>query len=282
MIIVKLMGGLGNQMFQYAAARGLSDETIYLDLSFLDRYSQSTESFTARKYELDLFGNLKAKKLNGFIARILCHTGRFAFLKIFLPKRWNNFTVIGDNTIEVIDSKKNYILDGYFQNEQLFKEKSISIKQEFIFPTETDNLASLSNQVKNKHNSVAIHVRRGDYLKPNIGKHHPVLDIEYYKKAIEYINSKIKNPFFYIFSDDPIWCESNFTFLNFGYKIIEKRYTDWESMYLMSVCKHNIIANSSFSWWGAWLNKHEIKIVIAPKFWFPKLQNPASEDWIKI
>ncbi|WP_293311986.1 alpha-1,2-fucosyltransferase [Pedobacter sp. UBA5917] len=282
MIIVKLKGGLGNQMFQYAAARGVTDKTIYLDLTFFERNNQTTEAFTARSYELAIFDHLNAKKLNGLIARVLSHTGRFTFLKKVIPKRWNNFTILNDNNPVEVDDKGNYIFDGYFQNEDIFLKNVSSVKKAFTFPKLSGSAISIADEIFSKHNPVAIHVRRGDYLNLSISQHHPVLSVDYYKKGITELNKKLENVFFYIFSDDPVWCKSAFGFLTTNYKIIKETNTDWEAIHLMSICKHNIIANSSFSWWGAWLNNNPEKIVIAPDNWFPTLPNPASKTWLKI
>ncbi len=282
MVIIKLKGGLGNQMFQYAAARGLTNETVYIDQSFFKQNGKTTDSFTARKYALEIFKNLKAKKLNDTFARVLSHSGRFSLLKNLFPKRWKNFTIITGNESFELNYLKNYLIDGYFQREDYFEKIQSNIRAEFSFPKLTAQTHKISEEIKNKPNAVSIHVRRGDYLKPSIAKHHPVLDLFYYKKAIECLEKKIDHPFFYIISDDLDWCESNFGFLGENFCVLRETEQDWEAMYLMSICKHNIIANSSFSWWGAWLNKNPQKTVFAPQKWFPTLPNPASKTWIKI
>ena len=132
----------------------------------------------------------------------------------------------------------------------------------------------------NKSNSVSLHVRRGDYLNlKNIG----VLDVDYYIKAVEYIRKNVEKPTFYIFSDDLEWCKNSLGFLD------DCIYVDWtqteiDDLKLMSFCRHNIIANSSFSWWGAWLNQNPKKTVIAPKGWLlndPDSSNVILSDWVK-
>ena len=131
-----------------------------------------------------------------------------------------------------------------------------------------------------KTNSVSLHVRRGDYLNlKNIG----VLDVDYYTKAVEYIRKNVENPTFYIFSDDLEWCKNSLGFLD-DFIFVDRTQTEIGDLKLMSFCRHNIIANSSFSWWSAWLNQNPKKIVIAPKGWL--LNDPGSNkvilsDWVK-
>ncbi len=136
------------------------------------------------------------------------------------------------------------------------------------------------NSIKNS-NSVSLHVRRGDYLKiKNIN----VLDVDYYMKAVDYIKKNVEKPMFYIFSDDLDWCKNNLGFLN-NCNYVDLTQTEIDDLKLMSFCQHNIIANSSFSWWGAWLNQNPKKIVIAPKEWLindPGSSNVILSDWIKL
>ena len=129
-------------------------------------------------------------------------------------------------------------------------------------------------------NSVSLHVRRGDYLNlKNIG----VLDVDYYKQAVAYIRKNVEKPTFYIFSDDLDWCKKSLGFLD-DCIYVDRTETEIDDLKLMSCCQHNIIANSSFSWWGAWLNKNPKKTVIAPKSWLlndPDSSNVILSDWVK-
>jgi hypothetical protein len=144
------------------------------------------------------------------------------------------------------------------------------------FIPKNNNSIIVENYLKdiNTTNSVSIHVRRGDYANhPNIG----ILDISYYQKAVIYMTKYIENPIFYIFSNDIEWCKENFMFIDKKI-IIDKTNNEIEDMILMKNCNHNIIANSSFSWWGAWLNNNDNKIVIAPKKWMA--ENPNNYKWV--
>lgn len=275
MIIVKIMGGLGNQMFQYAIAKSIAvrnKDNFKLDISF---YSKQT----LRKYELNLLDIdevLVNKK--SFFSKV---TSKFRFLtKIYYMER-----KIAEYDSNVFN-KKNVILDGYWQNEKYFKDIRGKILQDFTPVSSLSNKANYYlNSIKNS-NSVSVHVRRADYIENiNTNANHGVCGLSYYKKAFKYLNNKTDNVTFFIFSDDISWCKKVFRFLE-RKVFVEDTKSTIDDLELMKNCKHNIIANSTFSWWGAWLNQNEEKIVIAPKKWFVKKEwknkNPACENWIKI
>ena len=178
----------------------------------------------------------------------------------------------------------NYYI-GYWQSEKFFKDISDEIRKDFSFPkfTSEKNLEIL--KLIKSYNSVSIHIRRGDYLQ-NRG-FNGLAPLEYYQKAIEYIKNKIENPHFFIFSNDIEWCRKNLSIENSYYIDWNRGEESYRDMQLMSLCKHNIIPNSTFSWWGAWLNKNPNKIVIAPEKWFNDCvnidySNIVPETWIKI
>lgn len=235
MIAIKLKGGLGNQMFQYAYGRNLSiqqKETLVLDKSFLNNlFWQKIIGVTPRKYEMGEF-NIKAKLTN--------------------------------------KNNKN-CLDGYWQNEIYFKDIRKIILNDFSLKKESSNFKKLKNIILNT-NAISVHIRRGDYAKRRkTKKYHGLLPLKYYQKAVSYIIKKINNPYFYVFSDDIDWVKTNFkTSYPTHFVSQPNKLTNAEELILMSCCRHNIIANSSFSWWGAWLNKNPSKIIIAPRKWFRK------------
>jgi len=173
-------------------------------------------------------------------------------------------------------------LDGYYQSEKYFLDNSNEILKIFTFESKVvDKVSGLYNNILNDERpKVSIHLRRGDYL--NLPNHHPVLDIDYFKKAKSIFP---KNSIFLVFSDDLEWCKANFT--DGDYIFIEGQ-EDYEDLCLMSLCDHNCIANSTFSWWGAWLNKNPDKIVVAPERWFGPAYSHFSTkdlycpDWIVI
>lgn len=276
MIVVKLMGGLGNQMFQYACGKALSirlHKKLVLDKRFL-LDNRNTPGVTPREYELSVF-NLPEE--------VTVYREKFG-LHPSLPYRLNKFLdpfvkkLKGpvefrdtDSLEELIKIKpETIILHGYFQKESYFKEFENAIRKAFVFKDAlTGENADLAAKIKNS-NSVSVHVRRGDYISdPKTNAYHGVCSIDYYEQALDLIRNKTADPYFFVFSDDPEWCRThlgindNVTFVSHNTGL-----SSYIDMRLMSLCRHNIIANSSFSWWGAWLNVHEHKLVIAPKKWF--------------
>jgi hypothetical protein len=269
-VIVKLQGGLGNQMFQYATARSLSkDGPVYFDLSFFSKNHFSTENFTARDYKLNLFKKLKGKEFNQKLIRaITTKNKKYLFVKRLLPDHFKNITYLNDENISSYQPKYVSIyLDGYFQDPTHFESIRGILLSEFKFPEIPLNLNYLADKISRCQNAISIHVRRGDYLKPAINDVHGVLSSNYYKNATDYMSAEVANPTYFIFSDDAEWCNVNLPFIHNEKYIVGQKYNDWVDMHLMSLCKHHIIANSSFSWWGAWLNQNPDKIVLAPESW---------------
>ena len=184
-------------------------------------------------------------------------------------------------------NKSCYII-GYWQSEKYFKSINETILNDFQLNIQPDNYhINLANQINNC-NSVSVHVRRGDYLEDEkINSVHGILNNLYYYSSIELITTLVGEPHLFFFSDDIDWVKNNF-YLQFPHTFIDKDFLNKDSkdMWLMTQCKHNIIANSSFSWWGAWLNKNQDKIVIAPKNWFqnPKMNsdNIVPENWVRL
>lgn len=282
-VITKLQGGLGNQMFQYAIAKGIGFERVFFDLSFLRKNCVSTNEFTAREFELLIFKNITYKEI---------FKRHFKFLK---SKKINkllglkfNFVTQVENEFVTIDKNTDVIyLDGYFQSEKYFFENRLEILKGFEFPLLDNINMAIQNKIESIVNSVSIHIRRGDYLKETVKNYHGLLDKSYYDKSIETINDRLENTHFFVFSDDINYAYSTYGHLS-NYTIIEGNDKEpWKDMCLITHCKHHIIANSSFSWWGAWLSTKE-GINIAPLNWFnPKVAQFEVDDfipnhWLKI
>lgn len=263
MIITNLQGGLGNQIFQWAFGRHLSDKynvPLYIDANF---YKQNITGVTKRIYSLSKFPNINFD----FIENVLINGKEF--LVFNEPSKFEKF--------EYNFSNNNYHLNGYFQSEKYFLESSDIIRNE-LSPS-YDILKKLKLTPFIDTNVVSLHIRRTDYVTSN--GYHPVQPIEYYKKALDIIG---EYDYIFVFSDDIQWCKDN---LNFDNMIFIEGFDDVEDLWLMSLCKNNIIANSTFSWWGAWLNKNPYKKVIAPSKWFGDIANLNQNDiipesWIKI
>lgn len=289
MVIVQLMGGLGNQLFQYAMGRNLAmkwNTVLKLDVS-------SYEGYEWHDYSLSPF-NIDAAfataeevahlvKLHGsFINRVLRKTtGKGAFAV-------HERSMLFDS--QYLKIKPPIFLSGYWQSEKYFEQSASKIRQEFkikIPPSEEN--ARLLEDIKN-NNSVSLHIRRGNYISvPEFNKVLGTCSLEYYDKAISYLSSRMKDPVFYIFSDDIPWARANLrSEFRMNFVEINDATHDYEDIRLMQHCRHHIIANSTFSWWGAWLNDSPQKIVIAPKQWFVEFEkNKAAETlipagWVKI
>jgi hypothetical protein len=281
------MGGLGNQMFQYAAARSLSLQKktrLYLDHSFLDR--ESTGHYTYRRYELNAF-SIKANRAKSFQLFPFPFVKKYPSLRSFLP-----FIYFKEPHIEytpmLFKEGRSIYLDGYWQCEKYFSPYEKQIREDFQFKSSlTGENKKISDQIINT-NAVAVHIRRGDYITNNsINATHGTCSLAYYQQAIGVLQSKFQNLHFFFFSDDIEWAKQNFNSLKNSYFISNnKNENSFYDLQLMSLCNHFIIANSSFSWWGAWLGKHKDKVVIAPAKWFNTDEHNTKdllpESWIKL
>lgn len=286
MIIVKLKGGLGNQMFQFAAAKRLAvKHTVPLkfDMSFLDTEPEN-ERYTKREFELDKFNINIEIASEKEIQAIKKQRWKNIITPIWIKERKR------DCYKQLVRAGKCCYLDGYFQSEKFFVDISDRINNELTFKNRLLGVewGEIKEKITNS-NSISLHFRRGDYVtNPNANIFHGVCSMDYYQKAVKAIAEKTEHPHFFIFSDDIQWVMGNFS-INFPTVFVEKKEEDLHSDFqLMSLCKHNIIANSSYSWWAAWLNKHKNKIVIAPEKWYAdadkqkNLNDLIPSKWITI
>lgn len=291
MIITRLEGGLGNQMFQYAFAKSLSKTN---DCPLRLHLADKTLSIH-NGYELEKVFNVNAQiataselktllgwQSNESIVR-LTRKPVFSFLKsknIVIERSF-------EFNSEYMNTSCDAYLIGYWQSEKYFKNNDDLIKNEFMFKAPLSAENQLIAQLILSSNSVSLHIRRGDFVSnPKISSIHGVCNIEYYKKAINYVSSKINDPVFFVFSDDINWVKNNLE-INFKHHFITNniKQDSYNDMRLMSLCKHNIIANSSFSWWGAWLNSNPQKFIIAPVNWFAENRKETDlipATWIRV
>lgn len=284
MFILELKGGLGNQMFQYALGRNLSlknNTNLKLDIFWFKKNKPA--EIIPRDYGLKHFNIEENFATEEEITKIK----RFSKIP-FLSKIKNEGKRDFESSILLL--KKDVYLEGYWQNEKYFKNIQDILYKDFSLKNNpTKNFIEFEEKIKNSSdNYVSMHIRHGDYsMNPDENKRHTALPIEYYENAIKFINEKIQNPVFFIFSDDIEWCKEKFKDLDEKY-FIDKNLPDYEELILMSKCKHNIIANSSFSWWGAWLNQNPNKIVIVPKKWYlnPNIKYNTDDripkKWVKV
>lgn len=274
-IYTSLIGGLGNQMFQYAAGRALSlrkNTELYLDISNFDSYGmhQCFELNRVFSYQAKIASTTEIEELLGWQSNALIR--RILLRPELAPLRPHTFAVepYFNYWPGINDLVTNCYLTGYWQSEKYFLDFSAQIRADFTFklPLEKQN-DELAKQIS-KVNAISLHVRRGDYASnPKTTATHGLCTLDYYRGSINYLIERIQNPHFYIFSDEINWVQEN---LKIDYPCTYVKHNrgvdSYIDMHLMSLCHHHIIANSSFSWWGAWLNPVGDKIVVAPKKWF--------------
>ncbi len=285
---LKLQWWLGNQMFQYALAYTLSkkyDEKIVLDPFYLENRFFGA-NWTFRSFELDVFGIEKHYRLPHIFSRKLLHPRLIEMLR-----SWQfNGNYIREVWGQYVDHfPKNAYIDGWFNSYKYFESYHDDIRILFQVKTpispRNQSVLDMIQKVGNK--SVSLHVRRGDYVTlASTNKWHGVCSLGYYESAINMIREKIENPVFFIFSDDIEWCKENIHFPEgITPHYIDHNGSAWhEDLRLMYSCDHHIIANSSFSWWGAYLGRNTDRIVIAPKKWLEtdtfNTQNIIPPSWI--
>ena len=276
MIVINLTGQLGNQMFQYALGRHLQLQGKKV-LYHTAYYRQHPEHY----FGLGRFG-LEipvAKETDVLTFQEDRHRMIDRLRRKLFGAHPHVFSEINSESLhyrkEIFDLRKGFV-DGYWQSEKYFDEIADVIRKDFTFPrSDNPKNDALVEEMQNC-TSVSIHVRRGDYLGG-----FPVMDEKYFFPAMEYFANKYENVRFYVFSNDLVWCREHLK----GEQMV---FVDWNTgkdslfdMWLMTQCKHNIIANSSFSWWGAWLNQHEGKEVVAPNLWFTHAETPDvyADGW---
>jgi hypothetical protein len=289
LIIIKLQGGLGNQMFQYAYSTALQAATgaqIYFDYHFFEARDKLIGA-TPRNYELDIFGITAPRP--PVISDFGKWLRRIKRIKPDIPAHFSESSLLFDASFLRLPDP--CIVQGYFASEKYFFSVADIIRKAYQFPLQ--DLGIQNNELVNlinKQPSAALHVRRGDYVQnSNNLNFHGLCTIEYYKQAIECIEMQHGPQRWFIFSDDPQWCLAHLGWLNPCAVVSWNHGRDaWKDMYLMSTCSHQVIANSTFSWWAAWLNKNPQKTVIAPAPWIAS-NEPGFDDtdlvpeaWIKL
>lgn len=278
-VTVILRGGLGNQMFEYAAGLNLalkSGAKLMLDTTYLnDRFPRP--QITHRDYDLDVFA-LKPE----FTALSKISSA------VPIPGFWLGLDLISFFVKKILKVKQNPVLWGFYAGEKYFAENENAIRAAFRFRESlTGEAASVAKKIK-EENSIAIHVRRGDYTLPRYEKLYGKTNVSYYEQAIAHMEEKVSNPKFFIFSNDIAWCRENIKPKSPTVYLDDATSGPKGSfhLHLMSLCKHAILANSSFSWWAAWLNVNPEKIVVAPKRWHLDTSTESNDivpsKWITI
>jgi hypothetical protein len=297
MVIVRLLGGLGNQMFQYAAGRALSvrhNTTLKLDLTRLLDHSPR-ENYVHRDYALGIFNIRESFATPQEIAHRVGNYSNPVQRWLFKARRKIGMTpkylteIPYQFTSSFLRAPADCYLDGYWQNEKYFKEIESTIRREFSFKESlSEDSKPLADQIQTS-NSICLHVRRGDLVAhPIANQFHGVCGVEYFAQAIAMIANQVARPRFFIFSDDIEWCQRELK-LSYPWEIVSNQFampTLSQHFQLMTLCKHFIISNSSYSWWGAWLSGNPNKIVIAPRQWIARTDMDTSDvtpsGWLRI
>ncbi len=268
MTIVKLQGGLGNQLFQYAYGRALMERghNVVFDTSF---FSNNT-NYTKRDLSLKKF------KLSPEISFENIDAGMPLLKKIF-------YKIDNDRRVRFVNSllkKPPRYVEGFFSSEKYFKNIRSILLKDLVLVNPSEEYKKVSLAIRNSESPLMIHARRGDYL---TSSGLTILNKEYYQKALSFFSIGVT---IFAFSDDPTWLQE--VLGKNVYMVSGKGLSDYEELSLMSLCDNFIIANSTFSWWGAWLSKSRNKKIVAPKKWFTKKlwwranRDVVPEDWIRV
>jgi len=299
MIVVRLMGGLGNQMFQYAAGLRLAyrhQAELKLDLSFLmDRSPR--KNFAQRNFDLVVFNLPILTASPGEISqfRRLRPSGSRNFLRHVANKLTGRHYYIEHHLVfdpSVLELPDETYLEGYFQNESYFSDIADMVRERFRLAPDESKLPAATRNVADQirtSDAVCLHVRRTDYVTNHFTSgYHGVCSLGYYERGIAKLRSLGISGKIFVFSDDEGWCRENFRDTS-QFHIVGNEHAGLRAsthLWLMALCRHFLIANSSFSWWAAWLSDNPSKIVVRPSQWFQaqdlKDIDICPPDWIKV
>ncbi len=284
-VYVQFMSGLGNQMFQYAflkecEERGLNPKA---DLSWYRHSSNQKVRFELAEVFPKVTLPQTSKSSLGFARFVmnLRKVGKHIMRKKKISTEEKEYSTFE----EAIFDNTSGVLQGYWQTEKYFQNVTEKVRRDFAFSVQDKGLKELLQEIKDTPDSVAIHIRRGDYMAA-ADVYGGICTEEYYAKAIQEIQKKYPEAVFYFFTDDVAYAKEKYQGSQYRFLDTSKceNYQNWYDLCLMSQCEHNIIANSSFSWWGAWLNANPKKVVIAPNKWLNTDKTPDvwCEGWIRI
>ncbi|GAB3637400.1 alpha-1,2-fucosyltransferase [Hymenobacter arcticus] len=295
MLIVNLVGGLGNQMFQYAFGRSLHHRrklpVAFDTTDLLDRTPR--EHVTYRDFELGVFVGAvpiaSAQEIALFKYQPVTLPERLQYRVLRRLRRASTYheSHYFQYDPQVWQTGPNTYFDGYWQTERYFHRCEALIRRDFTFRSDPTGQNLLLAQQIQAQNAVSVHVRRGDYVSNSLyNQVHGTCSPAYYEQAVRHMVAQVAEPVLYVFSDDPDWVRANMHFAAPTVYVAHNQGKDsFEDMRLMSLCQHHIIANSSFSWWGAWLNANPHKLVIAPRQWMQQ-EGPNSDliprTWMRL
>lgn len=278
MRLIKMTGGLGNQMFIYAFYLQMkrSFGNVYIDLSDIMHYD------VHYGYEMNKVFGLPQTEfcIRQWVKKVM----EFLFFKTIIERKQKSMEAFSCSYIWPLIYFK-----GFYQSEKYFSEVKDEVRRLFSFDISRANKRSLDmmRQMDNDPKAVSLHIRRGDYLQPKhweaIGR---ICQLPYYRNALEEMEKRVKTPHYYVFSEDLDWVKQNLPMDNATFIDWNKGEDSWQDMMLMSHCRHHIICNSTFSWWGAWLNPSEEKLVVMPDQWTSQADSSAfmaeQGNWIRV
>ena len=295
LIVVRISGGLGNQLFQYACARSLAKENkagIVLDISGYQDYR--LHKYCLDKYRISICGCIRSRLVSAILRKLL----------VWMEATISRNSIFKDLVVTIDDERDSRLfgcfsrtriisLDGYFQSSVFFESAREVLIKELGKPKTLEQETRKIAKDISESNAVSVHIRRGDYLSDsNANAIHGVCTYGYYRRAYRIIKERDPSISVFIFSDDIEWCKDNVQDVLSDHagciRFIEHTdsNTNHDDLYLMSLCKHNILANSTFSWWGAWLGNKVSRIVVAPNEWFAaaekKDEHPGLKEWLRV
>jgi hypothetical protein len=289
MIIVKLKGGLGNQLFQYAVGRHLAEihkTKLKMDISLFETYELHAYSIWPFNIQ-ENFASLDevravAPREQGIAERMIRRVLHRPLKTCSTYVQEKHFHFDPD----ILNLPNGVYLDGYWQSERYFASIAETLRQEFTVKTPIEGKEKEIAEKISQTESVSLHIRRGTYTLHPHSDVHGTCSVDYYIRGASHLTQTVRNPHFFIFSDDPEWTRENLN-LPYSTTFVEHNRADkdYEDLRLMSLCKHHIIANSTFSWWGAWLCSYPSKLIVAPRKWFNHAKNNTNDlipkEWIK-
>jgi hypothetical protein len=289
---ISIYGGLGNQMFQYALNVALNESgsksRISLSTFFYHNHHNGFNLGHAFALNLPFSLNVQNRVLQHLKSLYLNKVATFGLVRV-IPRyqhlRYNKYLEPQEFVYdENVFNQHSKLIVGTWQSERYLKNIRDILLREFTFKEPGDEVnMQLIEEIK-RTNAVSVHIRRGDFVSATwVNSHAVIKDEKYYLDGIKYLSGQLDKPHFYIFSDDMTWAKANIKLTNCTFVDHNRGNNSYVDMYLMSLCKHNIIANSTFSWWGAWLNRNENKIVIMPERWLNNIPTPGifPDNWLR-
>lgn len=289
MVIVGLIGGLGNQLFQYAAALAIAQRSgmpLKMDVSGFESYKLHAYSLQHFRIPQEFASMQEVARLKRRAPRVIRRLGldrlRPCHRRPWVREQHFHFDP------NILSIRSSVYLDGHWQSDRYFKEIESLVRQRCIVITEPDpENAAMACRVQNSE-SVSVHIRRADYVTDSTTHTiHGICSLDYYHAAIQYVVARTADPSFFVFSDDPEWARAN-VLISHPVTFVSHNRADrnYEDLRLMNLCRHHIIANSTFSWWGAWLGAHPGKIVVAPRIWFHTKERDTRDlipdEWVRM